>query len=269
MNPFLLHQAVVASFADEPTTFEPREGAVGFCGCLEQFGDGSPALKLATNRPLVFVQDALPSWGKDAIWDWIAEGYERWAKVCDWKGRRIMDMNEAGPTDVVHLITVADLGGSGVLADQMLPYTGGRVLKMRINSRIKWQPTNGQMPSGTVDPIRTLCHETGHFMGHSHWPQGAPPELMEPYVQQGVIGPQPTEGKVSAGWFGQPGPVTPPPPPGGGGYDFSEIHLRYNGLTGVEMDLVNKMIRLKSPTGLVITDKKGNPGIVTWPPLPA
>jgi hypothetical protein len=94
----------------------------------------------------------------------------------------------------------------------MLPYAGGRIYRMRINKRIKWKATDGNFAPGTVDPIRTLCHETGHFQGHQHWPQGAPPELMEPYVSQVVIGPQPTEARVSAGWFGPP--VAAPPPPG-------------------------------------------------------
>ena len=182
------------------------------CGCVEQFGDGSPALKLPTNRPLVFVQDALPVHDRDEIWEWLKEAHARWSKVCDWQVRRIMDLSEALPTDVVHLVTVADLGGSGVLADQMLPYSGGRVLKMRINIRRQWSVTDGPMHGNAVDPVRTLCHEIGHFMGHSHWPVGAPSELMEPTLSQTVIRPQPTEAAMSASWFGAP--VTPQPPPG-------------------------------------------------------
>lgn len=186
------------------------------CGNGEQFGDGTPALKLATNRPLVYVQDALPSHSWDEIWTWLAEAHARWGAVCDWRARRIMDMTEAGPTDVVNLVTVADLGGGGILADQMLPYTGGRVLRMRINARIRWQATDGAMPQGTIDPIRTLTHELGHFQGHAHWPVGAPPELMEPTVSHTVIRPQPTEARVSAGWFGSVLPPEPPLPPSSG-----------------------------------------------------
>lgn len=183
------------------------------CGVQEEFGDGSPTLKLPTNRPLVLVRDPLPQHPVEEIWEWVEEAYRRWTAVCDLVPKRIFDLTEAGPNDVVNLITVADLGGGGVLADQMLPYQGGRTLRMRINSRIKWQATDGQMVGGTIDPRRTLCHEIGHFLGHSHWPVGAPAELMEPTVSQKIISPQPTEAKVSAGWFGAV-PLPKPPQPG-------------------------------------------------------
>lgn len=195
-----------------------REYVEHICGVPESLGDGSPTLKLDTNRPLVFIQDALPNHSKDEIWVWMEEANRRWGLVCDWQARRIMDMGEAGPTDFVNLVTVADLGDGGVLADQQLPYRSGRILRMRINSRIRWKATDGPMTGGTIDPLRTLCHEIGHFQGHSHWPIGAPPELMEPRVSQATIGPQATEGRVSAGWFGpavppQPTPPDPPPVP--------------------------------------------------------
>ena len=74
----------------------------------------------------------------------------------------------------------------------------------------------GPVLGGTIDPVRTICHETGHFQGHQHWPSGAPPELMEPVITQTTIGPQPTEGKVSAGWFGAPVVEQPPGPQPGG-----------------------------------------------------
>lgn len=181
-----------------------------FCGCTEALGDGSPALKLGTNRPLVFVRDELPGHSRDVIWSWLKEAHARWGAVCDWKAERIMDLSDAGAQDIVHFVTVADLGGSGVLADQYLPYTGGKILRMRINQRIRWRATDGQMTGGYVDPIRTICHETGHFMGMSHFPVGSPVELMEPTISQNIIGPQPTEARVAAGWFGEP--LTPVPP---------------------------------------------------------
>ncbi len=195
------------------------------CGVTEQFGDGSPALKLQSNRPLVVVQDALPSFDRDAIWSWLKEAHARWSSVCDWEARRIADPSEAGQGDVIQLVTVADLGNSGVLADQVLPHNGGRMLRMRLNARIRWKATDGPMSGGTIDPIRTICHEIGHFMGHQHWPVGAPTELMEPTVSQNVIRPQPTEARVSAGWFGAP-TTTPTPPEGG----EQEITIRISGV---------------------------------------
>ncbi len=204
-----------------PDVYLSAESEPALCGCgnPEMFGDGTPALKLSTNRPLVFVRDALPNHNQNEIWLWLLEGYRRWSLVCDWAGQRIMDMSEAPAGRIVHLITVADLGGGGVLADQMLPYSGGTVLRMRINARIQWKATDGQMLGG-IDPIRTLCHETGHFMGHSHWPVGSPAELMEPTISQAIIGPQPTEARVSEAWFGKPVivPPSPPPPPVGKRY---------------------------------------------------
>lgn len=184
------------------------------CGVVEQLGDGTPSLKLPTNRPCVLVRDPLAGYTHTEIWGWIKEAYARWSAVCDWAGERIADLSEANGR-IVHLITVADLGDNGVLADQQLPYTGARVLPMRINTRIRWKPTDGPMLSGTIDPIRTLCHEVGHFMGHMHFPVGAPAELMEPTVSQTITGPQPTEAKVSADWFGQPASQPPPGTPGG------------------------------------------------------
>lgn len=183
------------------------------CNNTEQLGDGTPALKLPTNRPCVYIQQAPSGFSLDNVWEWFNEAYNvRWAAVCDWRARRIMSLSEAEPNDYVNHIKVADLGGGGVLADQQLPYTGGRVLTMRLNSRIRWKPTDGNMTSGTIDPIRVVVHEGGHFQGHQHWPVGAPTEIMEPTITQTIIRPQPTEARVSAGWFGEPMPQPPPPP---------------------------------------------------------
>ena len=126
------------------------------CGCAEQLGNGSISLKLQTNRPLVFIQDQLPSYTRDQIWEWMSEAHARWSAVCDWQVRRIHDLAEAGPNDYVQTVYVADLGGDGILADQRLPYNGGRRLPMRLNERIRWVPTNGNFQNGTIDPIRTI-----------------------------------------------------------------------------------------------------------------
>jgi hypothetical protein len=181
------------------------------CACPEQLGDGTPSLKLPTNRPLVFVRDSLRDYSQDKIWNWVEDACARWTSVSDIRVERIMDPSDAGPNDVLLLITVADLGGGGVLADQQLPYVGGRVLRMRINSRINWKPTKGRMAAGTVDPLRVICHELGHAWGMVHFPVGAPAELMEPTVSNEIESPQPTEGRLAADWFGPP--VEKPKPP--------------------------------------------------------
>jgi hypothetical protein len=197
------------------------------CGCKAQLGDGTPSLKLPTNRPLVYVQQAPSGYTLDDVWKWLEEAYNRrWGSVCNFQARRIMSLNEATASDYVNHVTVADLGNGGVLADQELPYASGRRLMMRINSRIKWKPTDGAMTGGSIDPVRVVCHEGGHFMGHQHFPTGAPLELMEPVVSNEIISPQPTEARVAAGWFGEPVSIpvpVPPTPPAGTDYDIMTI----------------------------------------------
>lgn len=189
------------------------------CGVAEMFGDGSMLLKLQTNRPAFCISDALPGYDADTIAKWIEEAFARWGQVADIVARRIKKLSDLKSGEYAVNVTVADLGTSGVLADQRLPHHGGFILPMRINNRINWVPTNGQMQGRTIDPIRTLCHELGHFLGHHHFPQSAPKELMEPTILQDIIGPQPTEAKITADWFGAPvaipptGPTTPKPDP--------------------------------------------------------
>jgi hypothetical protein len=189
------------------------------CDNPEQLGDGTTMmLKLQTNRPLVYVKDPLPGYGVDVIWEWLRTAYARWTSVCDLEPRRILSPAEATPADVVNYVTVANLGGGGVLADQQLPFPGGTVLRMRINSVIKWVPTDGPMQGG-IDPVRTLCHEIGHFLGFQHYPTSDPRDLMEPTIHNNVVGPQTSESKVAVGWFGPPKPTTPGPTVPGGGAD--------------------------------------------------
>jgi hypothetical protein len=184
------------------------------CGVPEMFGDGSMLLKLQSNRPAFCISDALPGYDVETIADWIEEAFSRWGQVADIKARRIKKLSDLKSGEYCVNVTVADLGTSGVLADQRLPHPGGFVLPMRINNRINWVPTNGQMQGRTIDPVRTLTHELGHFLGHHHFPQSAPKELMEPTILQDIIGPQPTEAKITADWFGAPVATPVPTPPG-------------------------------------------------------
>lgn len=185
------------------------------CGNTEAYRTRSEAMaaevKLQTNRPLYLIKEPLPGKSRDETAELYERAFKRWGKA-DIKTRRITDQAEAGPNDVVNLITAADLGGGGVLADQMLPNGSEKILQMRMNTRIKWMVTDSAMSDG-IDPVRVFCHEQGHFLGHEHWPKGPPAELMEPFISDDIIAPQPTEVAVTIGWFGKTGEPDPPPPP--------------------------------------------------------
>lgn len=233
------------------------------CGVKAQLGDGIASLKLSTNRPLFLVQDRLPGFSHDVIADWYAEAFGRWTRIADVTTRRIHDLAEAGPGDVVNVITVADLGGGGVLADQVLPFQGGRILRMRLNARIRWHVTDNVMPSGTVDPLRVICHEQGHFLGHQHFPQGMPLELMEPAILQNVISPQPTEAKVTAAWFGLPPSETPiptpiPPTPPGGSFMREAAHKILDWFTAQLKDAASKTPQLWDDAAVKVFDRFDN-----------
>lgn len=191
------------------------------CGCPENFGDGTALFKLPSNRFAYFVRDSLPNNSRDEIADWIAEAISRWRSVADIEGRRILRLEDLEAGELLDEITVADLGGGGVLADQQLPQPGVTRYRMRMNVRIKWVRTNGVMRAGEVDPVRTDCHELGHFLGFQHFPTSLPKELMEPRILPDIIGPQPTEAKIAADWFGPPKPGNEPQPvPGAAGWEF-------------------------------------------------
>lgn len=191
------------------------------CGCPEMLGDGSAMYKLPSNRFAFLVRDALPAYTRDEIAAWNFKALARWASVADIEGRRIFSMSELRDGEILNEITVADLGTNGTLADQQLPQPGVFIYRMRINSRIKWIETDGIMQPGTADPVRTIGHEDGHFLGFQHFPTSLPKEWMEPRILQDVIGPQPTEAKIAVDWFGPPKPANQPTPsPGTAPWEF-------------------------------------------------
>jgi hypothetical protein len=178
------------------------------CGVREQLGDRAEArAALQTNRPFYYVRSAPRGFTVDQI----AEVYERafagWTSVANVDTRRITDLAQAGPRDVVNVIDGANLGTSGVLADQVLGNGQGTRLQMRINNQVDWS---------RINMVTTVMHEQGHFFGLAHFPPGPPPELMEP-VLSSVLKPQPTEAKVVREHFANfppiPGPEPIPPTP--------------------------------------------------------
>lgn len=171
------------------------------CGVREMIGDGSAAVKLQTNRPLVYIADAPPGVTRESLTASYLEAFERWTRVANVETRLITDLAEAGPSDVLNYVTTHAHAGQ-VLADQQLPNGSSNRLVMRVSTRVNWS---------SVDLRAVLAHEIGHFLGHLHWPSGAPPELMEP-VLSSITHPQPTEARVTAGWFGPP-KVNPTPTP--------------------------------------------------------
>lgn len=174
------------------------------CGCPESFGSGAAVYKLPTLTPSWYLDGTLPGMARDVFMSAIGTACKRWESVCG------IDFSEAQNVLAATLrITTANLGRSGILADQQLPYQGMTQLRMRVNTVIQWTISDGS--GNAVDLVRVLTHELGHFLACQHFDTAPPPELMEPTYNPNIISPQATEARLVAGWYGPP--AQPPIPP--------------------------------------------------------
>lgn len=177
------------------------ESPIRFCWNPEQFGDGTAALRLDTNRPTWWLRDELPWMPRAALESKIQEALDEWKHVAD------VDCKRATSEAMARwVITVARLDGpGGVLADMQLP--GPRQQFMRIDM-------SESALSHLLVPI--LTHEFGHAYGLQHFPSSPPPELMEPTLNPKITTPQATESALMVQWYGKPiTQPTPAPSPAG------------------------------------------------------
>lgn len=182
--------------------------------------------QLPTLSPSWFLDGDLPGIKRDTFRAAIETACSRWEAVCG------LQFSEAGTASQATLrITVADLGTSGTLADQQLPFRGMSQLRMRVNRRVQWAIFDGRSGNGT-DLVRVLSHELGHFGSLQHFDSSPPPELMEPSYSPDIIGPQPAEIKLMVSMYGKP--LAPPLPPAGGDvwesrYEAGQLIVKKNG----------------------------------------
>lgn len=170
---------------------------IRFCNNPEQFGDGTAALKLDTNRPTWWLRDELPWMKRTTLEDKIQEALDCWKAVADADCRRAI--NEANARWVV-TVTRMD-GPGGVLADMQLPGPRQQFMRLDVSESALLE---------LYVPI--LTHEFGHAWGLQHFPSNPPPELMEPTLNPKVTKPQATESALMVQWYGQPRPVVVPTP---------------------------------------------------------
>jgi hypothetical protein len=164
------------------------------CGVRAMFGEANATSpKLPTNRP-TFRYDggALGIFSPADIEDLLLDAFNGKGGWSDWADLKL-SKHPNTKTDPTNIVILANLGNTGVLADQMLPY-GAPPYQMRINTRVVWK-------AGMLRTV--LRHEFGHMGGLNHWPPGGAKELMEPSISD-VTDVQPTEGSFIAKIYGEP-----------------------------------------------------------------
>lgn len=178
--------------------------------CLnpEMLGDGSLQVRLPSNTISVQVQAQLPGLSGDELIARILEAWKRWSQVIG----ITVKLWQPGDTDPTQIVTAYDFGdgAAGVLADQQLPYGAGTNLLMRID--------RASVSLQREQFIAMLAHEDGHCLGISHSsPTDGVKDLMDPMLQNGIVGPQVGDITV-ARKMGYPLPGTTAPVPSKGRY---------------------------------------------------
>jgi len=170
------------------------------CRNTEQFGDGSPALKMHTNRPKVWFAASLPGMPLAKLKEIFFRGVNKWALVANVLA---IDAKSQGEADWIIVPSRID-GKNGVLADMMLP--GPRPQYMRLDVA----------ENASEDQLEQTCmHEGGHGYGLFHTPAGPPPEVMDPSLNMSVRTPQAAEAKLMESMYGAPVVAPPSAPPSG------------------------------------------------------
>lgn len=176
------------------------------CRNSEQFGDGSPAVRLPNNEITVLIRDELPGMSRKQLTDDIMDAWALWAQVIGITVKLWLPEQGGKPTQVV---TVHDFGDgiSGIQADQQLPFGNGTNLVMRID-----------VPTGKrnrEERIAIYCHENGHCLGMSHAnPSDGVPDLMDPVLSTIHV---PQAGDITVArkmGYGPPGDKQPAPTKG-------------------------------------------------------
>jgi len=171
---------------------------IRFCRNPEQFGDGTAAFRLSTNRPKWWLVNELPWMKRSELEEIIQAAANGWSPHANVKASRATSLDDAHWRIECKSID----GPGGVLADMELPHPTVRQQRMRIDVA----------ESALRDLLVTIImHELGHAYGLQHFPASPPPELMEPSLNPAVRTPQATEAALMAQWYGLPQADSPIP----------------------------------------------------------
>jgi len=194
-----------------PATYE---APLRRCRNTENFGDGSPALRLQTNRPKVWFAASLPGMPLAKLKEIFFRGVNKWALVANVLAVEAESQNEA---DWIIVPSRMD-GKNGVLADMMMPGPHPQYMRLDVAE------------NASEDQLEQTClHEGGHGYGLFHTPAGPPAEVMDPSLNMSVRTPQAAEAKLMESMYGAPMLPAPPKPPSTGSVLTCVVRLSDHG----------------------------------------